>query len=618
MAKLRASLLPLLLAAGLLIAAAATYGVVNSQSANGKYDTDGDGLIEIEYLEQLDAIRYDLNGDGRPDDDSGVETWTAAFPATAGEGVCNSDCKGYELVRSLDFDDGDSYAAGKVNSKWTAGIGWLPIGHEESQFNTILDGNGYTIRSLYIKRDTPLLRIRGGGVGLLGHSGRSSIIRNIGISDVDITVIGTGNTGALAGYNFGRVYSSFATGSISADDFSGGVAGVNLGTISASFADVDISGDWSTGGIVGWNSGTVIASYATGSVRGNQGTGALVGVNANTVIASYATGRVSSSKTFGGLIGKNHEQGTAIDSLWDTRTTRQRTGVGDGDSVGLEGKTTSELQTPTDYTGIYENWKIDLDNADKDFDPTTGVDDVWNFGTSIQYPILKVDTNKDGVATWWEFGPQIGNRPTPTPTPTSHPTTTPTATHTPTPTATPTPEPTLTPTLTPVPTATSIPTSTPTPTPTHAPTATAAPTLEPTATPTPTPEPTLTPTLTPTPAATPTETPTAAPTATPVPPTATTEATTSTVAPAASAPTQPVQIITVIVTATTSPTPEATPAPVAESGDGACSLPSDDAPTGATAANLLLLLAPLAMIGGLRLRIRRKGGSEAAPSSEQD
>ena len=60
-----------------------TYGVANSQSGNGKYDTDGDGLIEIEYLEQLDAIRYDTDGDGLTDGGSEVsfiEQYDAAFP----------------------------------------------------------------------------------------------------------------------------------------------------------------------------------------------------------------------------------------------------------------------------------------------------------------------------------------------------------------------------------------------------------------------------------------------------------------------------------------------------------------------------------------------------------
>lgn len=37
--------------------------VVSAQSAVD-YDADDDGLIEIEWLEQLDAVRWELNGDG--------------------------------------------------------------------------------------------------------------------------------------------------------------------------------------------------------------------------------------------------------------------------------------------------------------------------------------------------------------------------------------------------------------------------------------------------------------------------------------------------------------------------------------------------------------------------
>ena len=124
--------IPLLLAAALMLVALATYGVVSSQSGNGKYDSDGDGLIEIQYLEQLDAMRYDLNGDGKADADS-QDGYYAAFPTENGERICNRNCKGYELARSLDFDDADSYAEGKVNTQWTTRSGWLPVGLKEKQ-----------------------------------------------------------------------------------------------------------------------------------------------------------------------------------------------------------------------------------------------------------------------------------------------------------------------------------------------------------------------------------------------------------------------------------------------------------------------------------------------------
>ena len=58
----------------------------------------------------------------------------------------------------------------------------------------------------------------------------------------------------------------------------------------------------------------------------------------------------------GGLDGNNFAgRGTARDSYWDTQTS------GQSESAGGEGKTTSGLQSPTGYTGIYENWNLDLD-----------------------------------------------------------------------------------------------------------------------------------------------------------------------------------------------------------------------------------------------------------------
>jgi hypothetical protein len=81
-------------------------------------------------------------------------------------------------------------------------------------------------------------------------------------------------------------------------------------------------------------------------------------------------------------------------------------GVGYGGSEGVEGKTTTDLQSPTGYTGIYRSWNADLDDADRDDNAATGGDDPWYFGTSRQYPVLKVDFDGDGVATWQEFGDQ--------------------------------------------------------------------------------------------------------------------------------------------------------------------------------------------------------------------
>ena len=94
----------------------------------------------------------------------------------------------------------------------------------------------------------------------------------------------------------------------------------------------------------------------------------MVGDNDGNITASYATGVVVTSDDtsyVGGLVG---DGGNAHFSYWDTETSGWIT------SKGGVGKTTSELQAPTSNTGIYSGW-----NAVQ-----------WDFGTSSQYPVLKV------------------------------------------------------------------------------------------------------------------------------------------------------------------------------------------------------------------------------------
>ena len=86
----------------------------------------------------------------------------------------------------------------------------------------------------------------------------------------------------------------------------------------------------------------------------------------------------------GGLIGRARTSGqgitTVTDSYWDTESSGQSA------SAGGEGKTGAELRAPTDYSGIYANWNLDLDNADDDNSHATGQDDPWDFGAALQLP----------------------------------------------------------------------------------------------------------------------------------------------------------------------------------------------------------------------------------------
>ena len=247
---------------------------------------------------------------------------------------------------------------------------------------------------------------------------------------------GGGAAGGLVSRNQnGTIRASYATGTVSGGDPVGGLAGYNwAGRIISSYATGSVKGDGSGfGGLIGRilsdeTESWVVASYATGDVSGGSAVGGLVGglytltdvqvVHQVRVIASYATGRVSGTQTVGGLFGYREPDRDGTDrvivsaSYWDTQTSGQTTGVGSGHSGGVQGRTTTQLQSPTGYTGIYSNWDVDLDNADGDNNDATGTDDFWDFGTSSQYPVLKADLDGNGTPTWQEFGSQRGNLPT--------------------------------------------------------------------------------------------------------------------------------------------------------------------------------------------------------------
>ena len=476
-------------------------------------DADSDGLIEVSSLEQLNAVRYDLDGDGTPDD-SGTAIYALAFPASATD-ICNV-CNGYELTRPLDFQDPDSYSSGVTNPLWATGSGWLPIGivERENQFNATFEGNGHTISNLYINRTTTLEDAE--ATGLFGYTGPSAVIRGVGLVDVSVVglgfvgslvgenwgmirdsygighVSGTTHVGGLVGFNwywddsnqewqiessyvevnvngtdyvggligmhYGTVYASYASGKIIGDEVVGGLIGGNGGTLSASYVTGQVSGRESIGGLVGYNFDTidtsyanvhvmgdeyvgglvgsnnvdVFASYSMGSVSGNRLVGGLVGNSsgegrASAIINSYATGEVWGNELVGGLVGANY--GAVIDSFWDTQATEQTTGAGKNDpsndrhyvrawwdgEVQIIGKTTSELQEPIDYAGIYARWNRSAKDIGLHWDQgTRDLSAVWDFGTNSQYPALKVDFDGDGQASWQEFGSQVRDLTQPT------------------------------------------------------------------------------------------------------------------------------------------------------------------------------------------------------------
>ena len=126
------------------------------------YDDDGNGLIDIRNTAQLNAMRYDLNGDGVADNAADNAAYAAAFPSPAAGMGCPRDtesalpayiCSGYELRADLDFDENDDNVINALDDDfWNGGKGWAPVGSSSAPYTAAFRGNGKTVSHLYISR----------------------------------------------------------------------------------------------------------------------------------------------------------------------------------------------------------------------------------------------------------------------------------------------------------------------------------------------------------------------------------------------------------------------------------------------------------------------------------
>ena len=279
------------------------------------YDTDGDELIGISNLAQLDAMRYDLDGNG---DAGTVAAYAAAFPSALDRLGCGVEgCSGYELLADLDFDtDGDG-AVDSDDDYWNDGDGWEPIGWDSTSefarfFNATFDGNEYTLSNLFTAGR--------GYSGLFGRIGLGGVVDDLTLIDVNVT--GTEAAGALAGENQGLLSGIQSSGQVSGELHVGGLVGLNLRLVYLSRSSAAVTGmtpplppgtgivitfgpPAATGGLVGYNTGFVVYSYATGPVTSDRSAGGLVGFHQSKLISgSYATGPVTSiGSPAGGLVG---------------------------------------------------------------------------------------------------------------------------------------------------------------------------------------------------------------------------------------------------------------------------------------------------------------------------
>ena len=269
----------------------------------------------------------------------------------------------YRLGRTIDASDAKGVNPASV---WGPG-GFQPLGNTTTPFTGSLDGAGHAIDNLTINRPTE------NNVGLIGVQ-QGGVIQNIRLTNANVT--GGNQVGALVGAASGSVFNSSAAGVVSGLTNVGGLIGqlMNPGVVNGAYATTTVTassganGDIVAGGLVGANEGAILNAYTTGTTTAT-GTapggiaqhalaGGITGKNTGSVSKTYATGTSAATGATqnhaGAVIGDN--AGTASATLFDTQTTGRSNGAGTGDTAGMTGYTTAQMQDLDNFRSVYDGW----------------------------------------------------------------------------------------------------------------------------------------------------------------------------------------------------------------------------------------------------------------------
>ena len=403
-----------------------------------RHDLDGDGAVEvttdaspsgnIDALEPLSAYATQFPGGAYYTRDSGTDTEVAdaAVAAVASTtyvyklpAPASGSYTGYELTEHLDFNgtkwgsdctsaclEADGGEAGT-----DAAVGWNPIGDLTNPFLGTFDGNGYTISNIFIDRNTT-------NVGLFASIGPDGEVRNLGLEGGSVRGQATGGLGGtvapLAGALAGTVRACYATtnaeGAHTSNIYVSGLVGfVQNGTLASCYATGNATSTSTTGysrcgGLVAHlqsqNLGPVSNCYATGNANAdgtNATAGGLIGASNNgSVTACYATGNANATATGTATAGGLIGSGNAtVTASYFDYKASNRP------STDEYAQSTYALQSETSYTGLFEAWD------DQEQWVMDGPEHyIWSLCGDTEYPKLNVDFDGDGTPSVGEFGAQ--------------------------------------------------------------------------------------------------------------------------------------------------------------------------------------------------------------------
>lgn len=255
-----------------------------------------DGYTPIYTVQDLDSIRNNLDGK-------------------------------YLLMNDIEFSKEDFSENGHF---YNSGQGWKPIGTDDkTPFTGVLDGNGHSIKGLYINLDVKNKTVY---AGLFGYS--NGTINDLTMIDSNISVTvsmdstfykANAYAGGLVGISGGTINNCNNTGTVSAtfshhssmvvqspEIYAGGIAGkINGGTVSycnntgtvTAWSDITrldgIRSQLFSGGITGTNAGDISYCSNNGCVNVRYDnfyltchTGGIAGSNSQNITYCYNTGEI--------------------------------------------------------------------------------------------------------------------------------------------------------------------------------------------------------------------------------------------------------------------------------------------------------------------------------------
>ena len=269
------------------------------------------------------------------------------------------------LTEDIDLAE---FCHAKDATKYTEEVNWTPIGNSDNMYQGTFDGNGKTIRNLYINDISENIGITC-YAGFFGYADAGGSIKNITFGNAKVKSTGEYCTGILVGYEEFCIIENIKTlanCSVEGKDKVGGIAGRASGDIGNCENHAKVNGANFVGGIVGnyERSGKSIiscANYGVVTGTGNQ-VGGIAGFFASGTIQNCANyGDVTGTNYVGNLIGKGF-----ICNLNNVLGTGNVTATSDTERAGiLVGSIQISSSTASGILAYSSNAKLTIKGAEQ-------------------------------------------------------------------------------------------------------------------------------------------------------------------------------------------------------------------------------------------------------------